>query len=58
MPYLNMYEQIGGETQHTAMTHPANVNGTNVERAQSPSGPILAASTTDAKYNRIPPKKM
>ncbi len=31
------------------MTHPPDVKGTNVERAQTPSGPILAPSMTDAE---------
>jgi hypothetical protein len=39
------------------MTHPPDVKGTNVERAQTPSGPMLAPSTTDAEF-RITPKKI
>jgi hypothetical protein len=42
------------ETHHEAMTHPPDVKGTNVERAQTPSSPILTASTTDATCRRNP----
>jgi hypothetical protein len=38
------------QTHHEAITHPPDVKGTNVERAQTPSGPMLAPSTTDAKF--------
>jgi hypothetical protein len=45
------------ETYHKAMTHPPDVKGTSVERAQTPSGPILAPTMTDAEL-RITPKMM
>ncbi len=32
------------------MTHPPDVKGTKVDRAQTPSGPILAPSMTDTEF--------
>jgi hypothetical protein len=49
--------QIENEMHYKATTHPPDVKGTNVERAQTPSGPILVPSTMGAEC-RINAKRM